>query len=171
MVESLFEVVPRLYREFDAALGRVYPERNSAHLPAFLRFGTWIGGDRDGHPRVTHDVTVEAVRLQQETMLRLYLARIEELGGRLSISAECLPVSPEFVTRLREIQDSCGDEIGLDRHEPYRNKCRQIASRIRKTIDHLETPGGDWLAGSLPAPAGICRRGEDLLQDLRETQA
>src|SRR5207302_57385 len=69
----LLEVVPRLYRKLEGALARVYPEQ-AWDVPAFLAFGSWIGGDRDGHPSVTHRVTAEAVRLQQETILRHHIA-------------------------------------------------------------------------------------------------
>src|SRR5262249_21599758 len=83
MVESLFEVVPQLYREIESAVRQVYPELAGACVRSFLRFGTWIGGDRDGHPEVTHAVTVEAVREQQQRILKLYLERVNELGRRL----------------------------------------------------------------------------------------
>src|SRR5437660_1482434 len=46
---SLLDVIPRVYRELEAALRRVYPGR-TWRVPAFLRFGSWIGGDRDGNP-------------------------------------------------------------------------------------------------------------------------
>ncbi len=85
--DTLLEVVPRLYRQTETALRRVYPDLASSPVPSFLRFGGWIGGDRDGNPAVTHDVTAEAVRLQQETILRRYLACVDELGRRLSHSA------------------------------------------------------------------------------------
>ncbi len=100
MVQSLFEVVPRLYREIEAALRRVYPEVCPEGVPSFLKFGSWIGGDRDGHPNVTHAVTVEAVRVQQEMILEHYLGRINELGRRLSLSDEFTASGPEFKASL-----------------------------------------------------------------------
>ncbi|MBS0261384.1 MAG: phosphoenolpyruvate carboxylase [Planctomycetes bacterium] len=167
MVESLFEVIPRLYREFEGALERVYPELQGVHIAPFLRFGTWIGGDRDGHPRVTHDVTVASIRLQQETILNLYLQRVETLGGRLSISDTCFPASAEFLQRLEQDQTNYGAEFGLDRHEPYRGKCRLIALRIRKTLHAVEQSNLDWLATSEPQP-GSYLTGDELAADLRE---
>src|SRR5260370_3628089 len=127
MVESLFDVVPRLYREFEAALGRVYPDLNSVHLCPFLKFGTWIGGDREGTPRVTHVVTVDAVRLQQKTTLRHYLSRVEQLGGRLSISESCLPARGAAPAAPHRTNESPSDSNRLNPHEPCRSKCRLIA--------------------------------------------
>jgi phosphoenolpyruvate carboxylase len=167
MVESLFDVVPRLYREFEAALQRVYPESNAPHLAPFLRFGTWIGGDRDGHPRVTHAVTVEAIRLQQETILQHYLSCVEELGGRLSISDDCLPAGEEFLAALHRDQESLAAPIDIDQHEPYRSQCRLIAFRIKQTIDGLQRSNSDWLAADSTTPHGAYLRGEELAEDLR----
>src|SRR5262249_13814784 len=65
---NLFEVVPRVYRALEGALRRVYPELAAFRVPGLLRFGSWIGGDRDGNPNVTPGVTAEAVRWQQETI-------------------------------------------------------------------------------------------------------
>lgn len=171
MVESLFEVVPRLYREFEAALRRVYPELDTVPVHPFLRFGTWIGGDRDGHPRVTHLVTVEAVRLQQETILRHYLSRVEELGGRLSISDDCQSTGSDFLATLRRTQKSVDDAMGLERHEPYRSKCRLIALKLMKSIDSLKRPQGDWMAPLPKSPDDTYLRSGELLQDLREIKS
>ena len=83
---SLLDVVPRVYRKLEAGLRDASTPSRDWRVPPFLRFGSWIGGDRDGHPSVTHDVTAEAIRLQQETLLRHYLERIDDLWRRLSHS-------------------------------------------------------------------------------------
>src|SRR5262249_58979690 len=101
MAACLFEVVPRIYRATEAALGRCYPELGDFPVPAFLRFGSWIGGDRDGNPNVTPEATAETVRLQQETVLGHYLARVKELGARLSHSDRLLAPTPAFRETLR----------------------------------------------------------------------
>src|SRR5262249_8866542 len=57
---ALFDVVPRLYRALERAIARVYPGF-PGRVPALLRFGSWIGGDRDGNPNVTHATTAAAI--------------------------------------------------------------------------------------------------------------
>src|SRR5204863_294608 len=65
-----------------------------------VRFGSWIGGDRDGNPNVTPEITWEAVRLQQRLVLRKYLAAVADLGRRLSHSSRFAPPTPELVASL-----------------------------------------------------------------------
>jgi len=166
MLESLFEVVPRLYREIEAALQRVYPDLDAACVSSCLRFGSWIGGDRDGHPRVTHSVTVEAVRVQQESILQHYLERIDQLGRRLSISAEALQPEPEFLESLERGKEySENGELNL--REPYRAKCRIIAGRLALTLDYVQNLTLQWTAEAPEAPAGVYLKRSELLADLR----
>ena len=133
---TLFEIVPRLYRDMEASILRVFPAYGEG-LPTLVRFGTWIGGDRDGNPHVTPDVTREAVRLNQDAVLRHYLDKVVELGKRLSHSRRHMRPGDELVASLakdRQAIPQAGE--GLD-DEPYREKCRHIAVRLRRTLDSL----------------------------------
>ncbi|MFO0916696.1 MAG: phosphoenolpyruvate carboxylase [Planctomycetaceae bacterium] len=172
MIETLFDIVPSLYREFESSLQKIYAETPLSRLAPFLQFGTWIGGDRDGHPRVVHSVTIEAVRLQQETLLQFYLSRIDELGSRLSISDMCLPVAPEFQTELQS-ENLAGQDLGLDRHEPFRSKCRSIAKKLRRTLATLPLRHAAWpTSADLDAEdAGVYRKREEFLKDLWEIKS
>jgi len=187
MVSCLFEVVPRLYREVEEGLARWRLDPWTTHggrtknddgqdpssdscsiaVPAFLRFGSWIGGDRDGNPNVTAAVTAAALRLQQETVLRHYLARVEELGGRLSQSDGFLVPSPVLCDALRRGAELL-PELHLGRgHEPYRGQCRVVVARLERTIEYIKDVELRWPpAGRLP-PACVYIRREDLLADLR----
>lgn len=161
----LFDVVPRVYRDLEDALGRTYPGL-AWDVPGFLRFGSWIGGDRDGHPNVTHAVTAEAVRLQQETALRAHLGRVEDLWRRLSYSER-------FVTPGRAFRESLAADAALfpdvsaPPHEPYRAKCRYIAAKLQRTLDRVRTHTLDWAAGPGVPPAGVYLGRDEFLADLR----
>ncbi len=166
MVAGLFEVVPRLYREMEEALERSYPELADADVPAFVRFGSWIGGDRDGNPHVTHAVTAESVRLQQETALRYYLTRVEELGGMLSQSAAFREPSAEFREALARGARLVPEVDQGREHEPYRSQCRVIVARLRRTLSHVRDGQLRWPAEDRSPPPEIYTRREQLLADL-----
>ncbi|MFO0842641.1 MAG: phosphoenolpyruvate carboxylase [Gemmataceae bacterium] len=162
---ALFDVVPRLYREVEAALARVYPEYGGA-VPAFLRFGTWIGGDRDGNPNVTHATTAHAVRMQQEAVLRHYGATMDDLGNRLSMTGRFAPPSPELAASLREDVGQLPELAGQPPHEPYRLKCRAISARLARTREYLAGIDLRWGEEPPAPPAGVYLGGDQLRHDL-----
>ena len=162
----LIEVVLRVYRKLETALTRVYPEE-SWHLPAFLRFGSWIGGDRDGHPNVTHQVTSEAIRLHQETILQHYLERIEDLWRRMSYSDRFVSPGAEFKESLENDGKLLPEVSPPPAHEPYRAKCRYIAVKLKKTLDYVRSYRPDWGGKPREIPTGIYFGREPLLKDLK----
>jgi phosphoenolpyruvate carboxylase len=83
---ALWSVVPRLHRDLQAALARAYPG-SGLEAPDLLRFGSWIGGDRDGNPGVTAAVTERTLRLHRDTALRLLEADVLALQRHLSVYA------------------------------------------------------------------------------------
>lgn len=161
----LFDVVPYVYRKFEEALARHYPGETS-RLPTFLRFGSWIGGDRDGHPRVTHRVTAEAVRLHQQAILRHYLRRMDDLWRRLSHSTSAVTLGKEFQAALAEAREQF-PQIVLPPHEPYRAWCQIISARLQKTLEHVQRIQPDWSQTGKTTPAGVYFDSHGLLADLR----
>ena len=99
--ESLWNAVPGLYRDLEAALQRSYPGE-SFDVPVFLRFGSWVGGDRDGHPHVTAAVTEHTLRLHRETALALLEGGVRALQQDLSLKAESADVPAPLVAALAE---------------------------------------------------------------------
>ncbi|GIV96065.1 MAG: phosphoenolpyruvate carboxylase [Herpetosiphonaceae bacterium] len=162
--DALFHVVPRLYRELDEALQRVYPAYDR-HVPSFLRFGSWIGGDRDGNPYVTPEITARALRLQQETLFQHYLQRIGDLFSRLSHSSFFAPPSPELMRSLEEDEAIFPDVYTGQPHEPYRLKCGFIDAKLRRTLDYLRTIELRW-SEEAHAPPGVYLSRQQLLHDL-----
>jgi len=85
--EALWDVVPRLHRDLEVALAAHYPGERFQVQP-FLRFGSWMGGDRDGNPLVTARVTENTLRLHRETALALHERDLLELQRHLSVAVE-----------------------------------------------------------------------------------
>ncbi|MES1213005.1 MAG: phosphoenolpyruvate carboxylase, partial [Singulisphaera sp.] len=163
--DTLFEIVPRVYRDFEEALARTFPDERIP-LPPLLRFGSWIGGDRDGNPHVTPQVTREAVRLHQETVLKFYLKQVRELGRRLSHSSHFLQPGAALVESLAVDDKLLPEARRPGELEPYRQKCRYIAARLQRTLDNLKTVQADWYRDAAPAPQGVYREPSELRADL-----
>ena len=83
--ETLFEAVPDLLEKLERVLAQHYPGERWV-VPPFFQFGSWIGGDRDGNPFVTNDVTQSTLLENRLTGLRRYRRRIDELVRALSIT-------------------------------------------------------------------------------------
>lgn len=114
--------LPALYADLEAALG-------ADALPPFLALGSWIGGDRDGHPHVTAETMRAALRAQAETVLEHYADEIHELGRELSMSALLCPVDPE----LQALADASPDRSPQRADEPYRRALTGVYARLVAT--------------------------------------
>ncbi len=162
----LLDVVPRVYRKIEAALTRVYPER-SWKIPSFLVFGSWIGGDRDGHPGVDHRVTAEAVRHQQETLLKHYLERMDDLWRRLSHSDRFVQPGTRLLESIAKDAELFPEAASSPAHEPYRTKCRLISAKLRRTLDYVQKGSPTWSLEKPDPPVGVYLGRRELLDDLR----
>lgn len=161
--DTLFDIVPKVYHGLDAALARMYPEAGSA--PSLLRFGGWIGGDRDGNPHVTHDVTRDAIRLHQETILKHYLRKVVELGSRLSHSGKLLKPSEALLESLARDRELLRTPAEAAEREPYRQKLHSVAIRLRRTLEHVRSFKPRWNDSQI-TPQGVYREPQELRADL-----
>jgi phosphoenolpyruvate carboxylase len=101
VAEELWNVVPRIYRDLRQALETNYPSQ-TFNVGRFLKFGSWIGGDRDGNPFVTAEVTEKTLVLQRRTALQLHLSQCKELSKLLNMSLRQVPASPELTHAVEE---------------------------------------------------------------------
>lgn len=113
--------LPALYARWDRAMGE--------RLPAFLRCGSWIGGDRDGNPYVTAESLTLALGKAAEAALVHYMDAVHALGAELSISTEITHVNGD-VGRLAE---ASGDDAASRADEPYRRALSGIYARLAAT--------------------------------------
>ena len=152
-----------------------------APAPKF-RFGSWVGGDRDGNPAVTPEVTVAAARLARSAVLRRYRDDVQSLGRDLSISGRLVGCTPELLDSI----DRDRAELGMQavpqwRDEPYRRKLGLIGERLRRTesagagalrlADAARWPTCDWSPTSLQAHGGARIASGGLLDLRRRVEA
>ena len=137
--QTLFRAVPRLYRATEATLVGDASGSVPTPVPAFVRFGSWVGGDRDGNPFVTPDVTRQAVATHAEHALRWLSESTLRIARTLTLDEGDTPASRELVESLAADAVSSPArfaEIALGSPaEPHRQKMLVIAERVRATRD------------------------------------
>lgn len=135
--ETLFQLVPALYRSLDRALSGAGTGADSPRVPAFLRFGSWVGGDRDGNPTVTAAVTREAATIQADHALRALEAATTRIGRALTVRDAAADPSAELRRALAAAHAAHPELMGelgaRSPQEPYRAFLLYIAERIRAT--------------------------------------
>ncbi len=133
---TLSEVTPRLYDDLSKALAEYFPGEHF-ELPLFLRYGSWVGGDRDGNPTITLTDTATVLDLHREVALAEYVKDIEPLRERLSESSTYTQPSAGLATSI-ETDSKLLPEVTarlLPRRalEPYRQKIDYMLAKLRNT--------------------------------------
>ena len=146
--QTLWDALPAFLRSLDRTLRRL----TRRELPlgvSPIRFGSWIGGDRDGNPAVTADVTRRACLIARRVAAALYAREVDELHGELSMS----DAADELRVRTK------------DAPEPYRAILQEVRDRLRATREWIDV----CLAGDCAeqAPPGVYSRAEALAEPLR----
>ncbi len=95
--DSIFETLPALYAEVANALRKEYGLHLALpDLPTLVTFGSWIGGDRDGNPFVTPEITRGALAMAREMLYAHYHKRLDQASAQISSSTQQVPVTPEL---------------------------------------------------------------------------
>ncbi|HEX6737234.1 MAG TPA: phosphoenolpyruvate carboxylase [Vicinamibacteria bacterium] len=166
---TLFDLAPEFARKLERALAREYPGQ-AFTLPPFLRFGSWVGGDRDGNPNVTVAVTEETLREHKAMALRLYLRALDDLRAHLTVS-DRLGISPALAESLKADAALFPDEARLATdvyaRQPYRQK---LALVRRKLLATLEAAARPWRADYRPQP-GTYVAVDEFIHDLQLMEA
>jgi phosphoenolpyruvate carboxylase len=123
--------IPKLYAGLEKQLEERFDK--NIKVPPLLRVGSWIGGDRDGNPFVTHDVMSDAMQYHSALAFEHYLNETHILGTRLSLTDRLVEVTPE----LRKLSDASPDKSAARDDEPYRRALILIYSRLAATARHL----------------------------------
>jgi phosphoenolpyruvate carboxylase len=161
--DELFEqTVGLLSDSVDTQFARLGAEVGPDEFP--VRFGTWVGGDRDGNPNVTREVTAEVLAIQHEHGLRNLIKAVEDLAAELSVSGRLVEAAPALEDSLAadrlalpKVYARFGE---LNARESYRLKLAFVHQRLHNTRQRLED-------GSQHQPGVDYRTATDLLADLR----
>lgn len=137
MRSSIWSAVPRLMREVVEASNEVLGAGtlDLTELPALVRYRTWIGGDRDGNPRVTHDVTSGTLHILRGAAVELWDRELMELQQVLTLSSRRVPIPGAFIEKVRAEGDRFIDDsssLGQRLHEPVRVRLMQLRGRLKR---------------------------------------
>ena len=135
--ETLFLAVPEIYRALDRALGPNDSGRRPPLAPAFLRFGSWVGGDRDGNANITAEVTAATLPIQSEHVLIALENATNRVGRALTADVATTPPSPQLRRRLVAFRAADPKRFAeLEKRspsEPHRQFLIHVADRLRAT--------------------------------------
>ncbi len=143
----LFATVPNLYSEIAESICDVYGVQvDEMDLPRVVKFGSWIGGDRDGNPYVTHECTRDALQMARNVIVGHYLEEVDRVLENLSSSVRQMGVSDALRERAEDYETRFGTE---HRHriatsEVYRLFLDGVQTRLR----HTRKPGSEVGYGS-----------------------
>ncbi len=128
---AIWEAVPQLHRDLREAFGTYYGME--PNCPAILRYRTWIGGDRDGNPRVTAEITRQALTEMRSAALELYETQLMELRRELSLSERQVEISPQLRVSVARDAECCpltDEQQRLMRYEPFRIRTTQLLHKL-----------------------------------------
>jgi len=142
--ESLFDGIPVVYRYLENALHNSYPDdADVIKIPTILKFGSWMGGDRDGNPHVTPKITESALRLQSREIIRRYIKDCQRLSKILTHSTDFITIDEHLSKSLK--QDFAQYQHIFSTHsknyadEPYRQKLCIMIQKLQYRLDQLNS--------------------------------
>ncbi len=141
--QTIFSSLPAVYREMDR---RLDPEGCGVRPPSFepfLRWGTWVGGDRDGNPGVTAQVTRATVAIQSDHVLRGLEAAARRIARTLSVSERDVPPSRALRRALRDRRP----------RSPRSRQSWSASSPMRRIGASSDSPPIDWPPPARAGPA------------------
>ena len=138
--QSLFKRVSETHEKLKWALSLSYPGKNFL-IPPFFKFGSWIGGDRDGNPYVTNNVTKESLLKNRQIILNYYIESIEILVEKLSVSRESIKLSKKFEKHLKTILENIEELESISTRNPgevFRQFLSCMLIKLRGTLENEE---------------------------------
>ncbi|MFP4599178.1 MAG: phosphoenolpyruvate carboxylase [Persicimonas sp.] len=148
LATTVWDTVPDVHRDIVRALDQYVDE--PPEVPNVIRYASWIGGDRDGNPNVTPQVTRETFEKQRSVAITKHIEAVEKLRQELSVSARHV----ELPDLLFESIDAHAHSVTLDadtldaldrnyRHEPFRKKLTYVIQKLEAALDRGAFPPED----------------------------
>jgi phosphoenolpyruvate carboxylase len=166
---SIFETLPSLYREISEALQASYGlEIDTLALPQVLQFGSWIGGDRDGNPFVSPQVTRDSIQLARGHLLLYYQRQLQEIIDLLTTSAQQRPISDALLARLQayvaQVHTPEAQVFGEQyEFEYYRRFVICLKARVQRTLEYGSGSHPGANTALLPVTSYTLAQGQDQL--------
>ena len=149
--QTIQDTMPALLEDIAAAMSSIGSSLDIDHVP--IRFGSWVGGDRDGNPLVTPEITEAVLAMQRAKALDILIDEVNALAAELSMSSNVTPVSTELAAHIDRNHIRFADVLDrTDDSEPYRQSCTIARQRLIESRD-----GGDR----------AYRSADELISDLR----
>ena len=125
----IFDTLPRLYDELEESFRDIFGDSSTVTIPEIVGFGSWIGGDRDGNPFVTHCSTEESLVIARQQIIDHYITEISRLTGHLSVSLRRVNASPLLLQRVQLYDADPGAELS--------HQSRSETELYRRMLDHV----------------------------------
>jgi phosphoenolpyruvate carboxylase len=130
---TFLRAAPEVGRAVEAAIGQAFGGGVPERAAPCLRFGSWIGGDRDGNPYVGADTLAQATRRHFEVAIEHYLGAAHSLGQELSLSSRLTAPSEDLLALARRAEDPSP----FRQDEPYRQALVGVYARLAATASEL----------------------------------
>ncbi|MCW1967335.1 MAG: phosphoenolpyruvate carboxylase [Anaerolineae bacterium] len=170
--ETIFVILPTLQGDLVAALAKHYPQVQPPKR--WLRFGSWVGGDRDGNPNVTAKVTGNVLNLHRRVALEQFRSTAHELSRQLSISRRRDTLTPALEALIeQDVQRTSYAKNSTKRYpnEPYRAVMGALAEEMKvafdQTLSQTLTTGSPTAAASSFTAAEVRNTLDTVIESLR----
>lgn len=168
--QTILEVVPWLHQDLADALAEAYPG-HTFDIPVFIRYRSWVGGDRDGNPNVTPEVTWKTLLHHKEIILNYYLARLDQMKREFTQSMRLVSADRALMQSIeRDLQTVSFPAERRKRFamEPYALKFRLMQAKMEATLTHLRILRDPELEATLSEPPSHgYMSAEEFLEDLQ----
>ncbi len=136
--DVIYNILPEFYLHLNSKMNSFF--NYDKPVPPIINFGSWMGGDRDGHPYVTVELTKETLLNNRRQILTLYLQDLDPLYVSLSTSSNIIQANKRLIrsinSDLDKLEVKSTDGILRDPSEKYRNKLYLISLKLQNTIEN-----------------------------------